>query len=48
MNNIVPRKPQPETFTLFVTEYVHYRTGKVMKAKDYGYEAWPLRIRRKK
>lgn len=24
----------------FVTEYTHYRTKKLMRAKDYGYEAW--------
>lgn len=26
----------------FVTEYRHYRTGKLMRAKDYGYKAWPF------
>lgn len=26
----------------FVTWYVHYRTGKVMRACDYGYKAWPF------
>ena len=25
----------------FRTSYVHYRTGKVMKAADYGYTSWP-------
>jgi hypothetical protein len=24
----------------FVPEYVHYRTGKIMRATDYGYKAW--------
>lgn len=32
--------------TRFVTEYVHYRTGKLMRARDYGYVAWPLGRRR--
>jgi hypothetical protein len=32
----------------FVTEYVHYRTRKLMKASDYGYKAWPFGNRRKK
>lgn len=38
------RKPadSAEKGTLFVTEYVHYRTGKLMRAKDYGYKAWPF------
>jgi hypothetical protein len=26
----------------FVTEYVHYRTKKLMRAVDYGYRAWPF------
>ena len=26
----------------FVTEFRHYRTGKLMRARDYGYRAWPL------
>ena len=26
----------------FVTEYVHYRTGKLMVARAYGYNAWPF------
>ena len=26
----------------FITEYVHWRTKKVMKAADYGYKAWPF------
>ena len=33
---IARRKPR------FVTRYVHYLTGKVMVAADYGYKAWPL------
>lgn len=24
----------------FCTSYRHYRTGKVMKASEYGYKAW--------
>ena len=26
----------------FVSEYTHYRTGKRMRARDYGYKAWPF------
>lgn len=26
----------------FVTWYRHYRTGKIMRAEDYGYKAWPF------
>jgi hypothetical protein len=33
----------------FVRWYRHYRTGKLMDAHEYGYEAWPFgcRCRRK-
>jgi hypothetical protein len=26
----------------YCTEYRHYKTGKLMRAKDYGYKAWPF------
>lgn len=26
----------------FCTVYRHYLTGKVMRASDYGYKAWPF------
>ena len=26
----------------YVKWYTHYRTGKLMKASDYGYKAWPF------
>lgn len=26
----------------FVVVYRHYRTGKLMDARKYGYKAWPL------
>ena len=45
-----PRK-QPlkrEGEPAFVTEYVHYRTRKLMRARDYGYKAWPFGNRRQK
>lgn len=36
-----PVKGKPPTRG-FVTEYVDKRTGKLMRAKDYGYKAWPF------
>ena len=24
----------------YCTEYIHYKTGKLMKASDYGYKCW--------
>jgi hypothetical protein len=38
------RKPNDKAGkgNLFVTEFKHYLTGKVMKASDYGYRAWPF------
>jgi hypothetical protein len=32
----------------FVTEYIHWRSKKVMKASDYGYKAWPLGPKKRK
>ena len=32
----------------FVTEYRHYRTGKLMRVSDYGYKAWPFAPAKKK
>lgn len=29
---------------VFCTEYRHWRTGKVMKASEYGYKAWPFKV----
>ena len=31
----------------YVTEFRHYRTGKIMRAKDYGLKAWPIRSKKK-
>jgi hypothetical protein len=28
--------------TSFVTYFTHYRSGKKMYARDYGYKAWPF------
>jgi|GEM_PF-5639988 hypothetical protein len=32
----------------YVTVYRHYRTGKLMIAKDYGYKAWPFGGKKRK
>lgn len=29
---------------IFCTEYRHWRTGKLMRASDYGYKAWPFKV----
>lgn len=31
----------------YCTAYIHYRTGKLMVAADYGYCAWPFGRRRR-
>jgi hypothetical protein len=36
------KKNKPNGPVRFVTEYRHYRTGKLMRARDYGYKAWPF------
>jgi hypothetical protein len=33
------RRPRKKKFH---TRYRHYRTGKMMIAKEYGYKAWPF------
>jgi hypothetical protein len=48
MKMTIKRKPSELGPVTFVTEYIHYRTRKVMKAQDYGYKAWPLGGSRKK
>lgn len=29
---------------VFCTVYRHWRTGKLMRASDYGYKAWPFKV----
>ncbi len=33
---------------IYCTEYKHYRTGKIMKASEYGRTAWRFWVSRKK
>lgn len=32
---------------VFCKEYVHYKTGKLMKASDYGYSHWCFLAKKK-
>ncbi len=41
MKDNPPKKNKPDRVR-FITEYVHYRTRKLMRARDYGYRAWPI------
>jgi hypothetical protein len=34
------RKAPPGYRWVYRTTYRHYRTGKIMRARDYGYKAW--------
>lgn len=34
------RRATPGYRWVFRTTYRHYRTGKIMRARDYGYKAW--------
>lgn len=38
-----PRKGNNQL--VFCTEYRHKWTGKLMRAADYGYKAWPLWVK---
>lgn len=43
-----PKKPKkPSDSCRFVTEYVHHWTKKLMRARDYGYKAWPIPVGKK-
>lgn len=33
---------KPRETNGFCKQYVHYRTGKLMIAEEYGYKAWPF------
>lgn len=33
---------------IYVKKYKHYRTGKIMLAKDYGLEAWKFYVKDRK
>lgn len=33
---------KPKDKPKYCTVYKHWRTGKLMVAKDYGYKAWPF------
>ena len=38
-----PKKDKPDAGGIrFITEFVHWRTKKLMRASDYGYRAWPF------
>lgn len=40
------RKPAPPGFRwIFVPEYRHWRSKKIMRAVDYGYTAWCFLVR---
>ena len=42
-----PKKHKRKDRVRFVTQYVN-RWGKLMRARDYGYAAWPFPLGKKK
>lgn len=46
MNKPAPKKNGE--LSGFVVVFRHYRTGRLMDARKYGYKAWPIRARKKK
>jgi hypothetical protein len=42
------KAPKKVASCRFVTVFRHYRTGKLMYAKDYGLKAWPIPAGKKK
>lgn len=41
-------RPARTEDVIFVRKRRDPRTGKILDARDYGYRAWPIRIRRNK
>jgi hypothetical protein len=40
------RKPAPPGYRwIFVPEFRHWRSKKILRAADYGYEAWCFLVR---
>ena len=38
-------RPKERNSVVFVTEFKHWRSGKLIKAVDYGLKAFPLLVR---
>ena len=46
---MVRQKPQKrDEAVIFFAAYITLKNGKRLYAKDYGYKAWPLKIRKPK
>lgn len=46
MLKTIKHKPAPKGYRWVYRRYFrHYRTGKLMEAKKYGYEAWAFLVR---
>lgn len=45
MNDTQPPTP---TDIVFVKQFRHWRSGKIIRAEDYGKKAFPIRVRRKR
>lgn len=42
------KQQSPESLPVaFVTEFRHWRSGKMIRAADYGHKAFPIRRRKK-
>lgn len=46
-NQNKPPPPDDDRRWVCVPQYVHYRTGKLMVAKEYGYDCWRFPVRKK-
>jgi hypothetical protein len=43
-----PDSGKQETHEVWCTEYMNPRTGKLMRASDYGYSAWHFRAKNRR
>lgn len=37
--------PRQDDDVIFVREFKHWRSGKIIRAADYGLKAFPIRVR---
>ena len=42
MPTVNSSKPESEPRVVFVKEFRHWRSGKIIRAEDYGYKAFPI------
>jgi len=47
MDPLVNKPVLADSASGFVTQFRHWRSGKIIRARDYGLKAFPIRSRKK-